>query len=395
MAIELPVEHYTQERKPEIEPDKDRHVIHEKNNDVKGVRRPRSLNKSISEDMRTAPIEAVHWSDYDILSVLRKGANFDTFTAIRVSRNDEDDSEDSSTLSFHDRKQPRKGANSRIQVSLKCVKKKSSSAEMDDQSKILISEAEHLIQCARHSCIVQLHAVSWLDGVTNKTNSGRMFSVVDVVEETLFDRLKLYRSKGNDLEGRMKMVAVKLAGAMKFVHSKGVVLGNLSPYTVGFDSKGGLKIMDFSMALNVAIPKAKEERSAIQARIGRTRAQMNVDATRYWSPEVLQKKEHEWGEFSSDVYSFAIILWELITLKKPYPFIDPSKMNATSKTQTAKAVSILSQKVGERKVRPRLPRRKINRQTRTLLRQAWEQNPLERTNFIRVWLALSDTYGGL
>ena len=100
---------------------------------------------------------------------------------------------------------------------------------------------------------------------------------------------------------RLQDVALGVANAMKHLHSQPLQIAfrDLKPQNIGFDSNGVVKLFDLGMARPI----------------------QDIDAAgvagtyRYLSPEALLGKTIS---LESDVYSFGIILYELVTLTKPY-----------------------------------------------------------------------------
>ncbi|CAM9212432.1 unnamed protein product, partial [Choristocarpus tenellus] len=106
--------------------------------------------------------------------------------------------------------------------------------------------------------------------------------------------------------------AVQLASALNFLHNGAVEGGfvvhrDLKPENIAFTLDGRLKLFDFGLA------------KVVHRRAGRLsqRYEMTGEtgSTRYMCPEVaLQYPYNE----KADVYSFGLILWEMLTLKRPF-----------------------------------------------------------------------------
>jgi serine/threonine protein kinase len=109
------------------------------------------------------------------------------------------------------------------------------------------------------------------------------FLLLDILEETLMDRLqrwrqdaqyynkrpslfKILRTKSmrrrsmnssigqlerptiSTFEERLRTVASGIAEGMKYLHAQGIVLRDLKPGNVGFDAKGTVKLFDLGLA---------------------------------------------------------------------------------------------------------------------------------------------------
>jgi serine/threonine protein kinase len=93
---------------------------------------------------------------------------------------------------------------------------------------------------------------------------------------------------------------------------------------------------------------------------------MTKCGTPLWvAPEVLLG--NRFSE-SCDVYSFAIILWELIAWQEPFP-------NLTSKA--------VMQQVATKELRPTIPR-DCPESLREILSRSWKQRPEDRATFPEV-----------
>jgi serine/threonine protein kinase len=187
-------------------------------------------------------------------------------------------------------------------------------------AKDLIFEANILAKLPAHENIVQLYAVS-----TNFWESpAQGFLVLDKINETLqfrLIRLRAPSSKTNlvrswiprfnfnrnrselksQQQSRIDTIALGVARAMEFLHSHRIIYRDLKPQNVGFDDQGMVRIFDFG--LSRIRPKEKKRMTG------------GTGTARYMAPEVARCEDYC---FSSDVHAYAILLWEICTLEKPY-----------------------------------------------------------------------------
>ena len=103
-----------------------------------------------------------------------------------------------------------------------------------------------------------------------------------------------------------------LASAVHYLHSSAIpgsviMHRDLKPDNVGFTLDGVLKLIDFGLAK--VIEGADPEANDVYRMSGET------GSLRYMAPEVASNLAYN---HSADVYSFAIILWEMTSYKKPY-----------------------------------------------------------------------------
>ena len=128
--------------------------------------------------------------------------------------------------------------------------------------------------------------------------SGRPYMVMEfLVGQDLRDALRT--GAAGDLNSRIK-IAAQILRALEYVHSKGIVHRDIKPENVHLDKSGKAKLMDFGIA--------KTEGLAL------TRAGFALGTPYYMAPEqVLGEKVGE----CADIYSFGVMLFEMLTGKKP------------------------------------------------------------------------------
>jgi serine/threonine-protein kinase len=111
---------------------------------------------------------------------------------------------------------------------------------------------------------------------------------------------------------RTLSIAVQVADALAAVHDGGIIHRDLKPANIFLTERGGqtdfVKLLDFGIAkLSGGIEGASLAKTSTGAILG---------TPQYMSPEQLdgQAVDHR-----SDVYSFGLILYEMITGKRPFP----------------------------------------------------------------------------
>ena len=111
---------------------------------------------------------------------------------------------------------------------------------------------------------------------------------------------------------RALYVSRSLSRALQYLHEDlspdfAVVHRNLKPESIGFSGEGHLKLYDFTLASLLTKRGSDMETSGVL--VGK------VGSLRYMAPEMYLM-----GPYTEkvDVYSFGIILWQLITCKKPF-----------------------------------------------------------------------------
>jgi len=86
-----------------------------------------------------------------------------------------------------------------------------------------------------------------------------------------------------------------------------IIYRDLKPENIGYDVRGVLKIFDFGLAQELR-PKEMFEDGTYEL-TGFT------GTIRYMPPEVAQSQRYN---STVDVYSFSILLWEMLSLKQPF-----------------------------------------------------------------------------
>ncbi|KAL7545445.1 hypothetical protein ACHAWF_008792 [Thalassiosira exigua] len=143
------------------------------------------------------------------------------------------------------------------------------------------------------------------------------FILLDKLDETLEGRIDAWKE---DPALRIRGpgperwdVARAIAEALRYLHSEHVVLRDLKPANVGFDSAGTPKLFDFGFAVGLPDPCDANPRGLLRDRCG---------TPRYMAPEVGMDAGYS---LPADVYSFGILLWEMCALSKPFAHITSSE----------------------------------------------------------------------
>eukprot|EP00980_Cylindrotheca_fusiformis_P021914 scaffold8747_cov96-Cylindrotheca_fusiformis.AAC.9 len=140
------------------------------------------------------------------------------------------------------------------------------------------------------------------------------------------------------------------ARALRYLHNHSIVFRDLKPENLAFDFRGDLRMFDFGL----------------------------TGSRRYMAPEVILCKDYG---LSADVYSFAIVVWEVMSNQPAY-----TKMNFEKHFEHAV----------EKKKRPNIKKMISNKQIlpkdsiiHELVEKAWAPNPRERPNILKVCDRLS------
>ena len=177
-----------------------------------------------------------------------------------------------------------------------------------------------------HPALIQLHAVSKAGPAGfAQPERANFFIVIDRLYDTLDSRIEVWRElefrNGNvsDATRQFKatvalflqrlMVGQDIASALAYLHSRKMIFRDLKPDNVGFDYQGRVKIYDFGLAKELD-PKQKCDGGADLYKMSG-----GTGSRRFMAPEVALSKPYS---LSADLYSFSILLWEILTLRKAF-----------------------------------------------------------------------------
>ena len=239
--------------------------------------------------------------------------------------------------------------------------------------KDLINEGRLLSQL-QHPHILQCHGT----GSGASATAGGYFLVLECMETTL-DHLLVVEWKQKkttlipSLSQRLHTIALGIAKAMEYLHAEHhVIYRDLKPKNIGIDKNGTVKLFDFGIA-----HKLVKDEKFVEGCIG---------SLRYMAPETLLRKH---CQYESDIYSYGVLLWELITLEKPYSNIiesNSSNIQLLTARQFQQHVAMEGLRPG---VIPKTTTTKgheerIPPSLRRWIEHSWERSPQRRPNFTQI-----------
>lgn len=159
------------------------------------------------------------------------------------------------------------------------------------------------------------------------------------------------RSKSISATDRV-IAAFDIARGMKYLHSRHIIHRDLKSLNVLLDDKKRIRICDFGLSKRV-----DDETVVMTSNLG----------TPHWmAPELFSNSYDN----KIDVYSYAIVMWEIAMMTQPYSNMKPP------------AIAV---QVSAGKLRPPVPTGNgISDDYKRLMTDCWKQNPSERPSFVRI-----------
>jgi len=170
-------------------------------------------------------------------------------------------------------------------------------------------------------------------------------------------------------------LALDIASALDYLHNQRILHRDIKPSNIGFDRNGIIKLFDFGLSRGFHTFPAKGTSPLYNYTA-------NVGSPRYMAPEVALGKPY--NELC-DVYSFSLLLWELLALQKPFQHLSPASMREC--VWESSSLSFY-----EAPERPRIHRSTWPIVLQDLLERSWSPCLKERPNMNIISLTLGGIY---
>jgi serine/threonine protein kinase len=161
-----------------------------------------------------------------------------------------------------------------------------------------------------------------------KEHAHDFFIVVDRLSGTLADKIAHWKREKESIVGRpffsffdhshvvkkkefimeRVRIASDVASALAYLHAERIVYRDLKADNIGFDFKGKCKLFDFGLARRLP-SDPKKQRGDTFVMSGKTGSLF------FMAPEVFNGQPYNQ---KADVYSFAMLLWNMLALELPY-----------------------------------------------------------------------------
>ncbi|KAL4616346.1 hypothetical protein ACB092_07G192900 [Castanea dentata] len=160
----------------------------------------------------------------------------------------------------------------------------------------------------------------------------------------------LHKQKGVFKLPSLIRVAIDVSKGMDYLHKNNIIHRDLKAANLLMDENEDVQVADFGVA------RVKTQSGVMTAETG---------TYRWMAPEVLEHKPYD---HKADVFSFAIVLWELLTGKLPYEYLTP----------LLAAVGVV-----QKGLRPIIPRH-THPKLAELLEKCWQQDPALRPDLSEI-----------
>ncbi|XP_009355586.2 serine/threonine-protein kinase STY46 [Pyrus x bretschneideri] len=160
----------------------------------------------------------------------------------------------------------------------------------------------------------------------------------------------LHKQKGVFKLPSLLKVAIDVSKGMTYLHQNNIIHRDLKAANLLMDENEVVKVADFGVARVIS------QSGVMTAETG---------TYRWMAPEVIEHKPYD---HKADVFSFGVVLWELLTGKLPYEYLTPLQA----------AVGVV-----QKGLRPTIPKNTPPKLAE-LLEKCWQQDPKSRPDFLEI-----------
>lgn len=230
-----------------------------------------------------------------------------------------------------------KGTYCSQEVAIKVLKAERVNAEMQRE----FAQEVYIMRKVRHKNVVQFIGACTkppsLCIVTEYMSGGSVYDY-------------LHKQRGTFKLPSLLKVAIDISKGMNYLHQNNIIHRDLKAANLLMDENEVVKVADFGVA------RVKAQSGVMTAETG---------TYRWMAPEVIEHKPYD---HKADIFSFAIVLWELLTGKIPYEYLTPLQA----------AVGVV-----QKGLRPTIPKNTLPKLAE-LLERCWQQDPTLRPDFTEI-----------
>ncbi|XP_010548241.1 PREDICTED: serine/threonine-protein kinase STY17-like isoform X2 [Tarenaya hassleriana] len=223
------------------------------------------------------------------------------------------------------------------EVAIKILKPERVNAEMLRE----FAQEVYIMRKIRHKNVVQLIGAC--------TRSPNLCIVTEFMARgSIYDFL--HKQKGVFKIQSLLRVAIDVSKGMNYLHQNNIIHRDLKTANLLMDEHEVVKVADFGVA------RVQTQSGVMTAETG---------TYRWMAPEVI---EHRPYDHRADVFSFGIVLWELLTGELPYSYLTPLQA----------AVGVV-----QKGLRPKVPKN-THPKLAELLEKCWQQDATQRPDFSEI-----------
>ncbi|XP_044149521.1 receptor-interacting serine/threonine-protein kinase 1 isoform X1 [Bufo gargarizans] len=214
----------------------------------------------------------------------------------------------------------------------------------------------------------------------HKLNHERIVKLLGIIlEDGNYSLVIEYMTKGNLLTVLKQVIVpvsvkarfiMQVIDGMMYLHNQNVIHKDLKPENILADDEFHVKIADLGVAAFQkwsSLTKEETARQRSRSRIASTVGTKNAGTLSYMAPEHLKSLNRKATE-KSDVYSFSIVIWVILTNKEPYE-------NAINSQQLSLCVTSGERPDLQESLQCGL------KEASDLMQQCWKEEPEERPTF--------------